>query len=81
MAKRDTENETMEKKPKLKIILSIFLVIAVLTSAFAIYEIFLLSSIETVIRYIIIGILILIDVVLYIKVRVASKKRKSSGGR
>ena len=76
MAKRDTENETMEKKPKLKIILSIFLVIAVLTSAFAIYEIFLLSSIETVIRYIIIGILILIDVVLYIKVRVASKKRK-----
>lgn len=76
MAKRDTENETLEKKPKLKIILSIFLVIAVLTSAFAIYEIFLLSSIETVIRYIIIGILILIDVVLYIKVRVASKKRK-----
>lgn len=76
MAKRDTENETMEKKPKLKIVLFIFLIIAVLTSAFAIYEIFLLSSIETVIRYIIIGILILIDVVLYIKVRVASKKRK-----
>ena len=76
MAKRDTENETLEKKPKLKIILFIFLIIAVLTSAFAIYEIFLLSSIETVIRYIIIGILILIDVVLYIKVRVASKKRK-----
>lgn len=76
MAKRDTENETLEKKPKLKIVLFIFLIIAVLTSAFAIYEIFLLSSIETVIRYIIIGILILIDVVLYIKVRVASKKRK-----
>lgn len=76
MAKRDGENETREKKSKLKIVLSIFLVVAIVCSIFAIYEIFLLSSIETLIRYIIIGILILTDIFLFIRVRIASKKRK-----
>lgn len=76
MAKRDVENETREKKSKLKIVLSIFLVVAIACSIFAIYEIFLLSSIETLIRYIIIGILILTDIFLFIRVRIASKKRK-----
>lgn len=76
MAKHELENETREKKSKIKIVLSIFLIIALACSGFAIYEIFLLSSIETLIRYIVIGILILIDIFLFIKVRVASKKRK-----
>ena len=65
------ENETTEKKPKIRIVLLIFLILAILASGFLIYEIFLLSSIETLIRYIVIGILILIDVVLFFKVRVA----------
>ena len=70
------ENETTEKKPKIRIVLLIFLILAILASGFLIYEIFLLSSIETLIRFIVIGILILIDVVLFFKVRGASKKRK-----
>lgn len=76
MAKHEIENEEKIKKPKIRIVLSIFLIIAIACSAFAIYEIFLLSSIETLLRYIVMGILILIDVVLFIKVRIASKKRK-----
>lgn len=76
MAKHEIENEEKIKKPKIRIVLSIFLIIALACSAFAIYEIFLLSSIETLLRYIVMGILILIDVVLFIKVRIASKKRK-----
>lgn len=76
MSKREIENEEKVKKPKIRIVLSIFLIIALACSAFAIYEIFLLSSIETLLRYIVMGILILIDIILLIKVRVASKKRK-----
>ena len=76
MAKHEIENEEKIKKPKIRIVLSIFLIIALACSAFAIYEIFLLSSIETLLRYIVMGILILIDVVLFIKVSIASKKRK-----
>lgn len=76
MAKHEIENEEKIKKTKIRIVLSIFLIIALACSAFAIYEIFLLSSIETLLRYIVMGILILIDVVLFIKVRIASKKRK-----
>lgn len=76
MAKHELENETREKKSKIKIVLSIFLIIALACSIFAIYEIFLLSSIETLIRYIVIGILIFIDLILFFKVRMASKKRK-----
>ena len=76
MARHENENETKERKPKIKIVLLIFLILALLTSSFAIYEIFLLSSIETLIRYIIMGVLILIDIILFFKVRNASKKRK-----
>ena len=76
MAKHELENETREKKSKIKIVLSIFLIIALACSIFAIYEIFLLSSIETLIRYIVIGVLIFIDLILFLKVRIASKKRK-----
>ena len=76
MAKHDIEKETKEKKSKLHIILYFFLILALLTSAFAIYEIFLLSSVETLIRYIVIGILIIIDLFLFIRVRISFKKRK-----
>lgn len=74
MAKKDVERE--EKKPKTRIVLLIFLILALLTSGFLIYEIFLLSSIETLIRYIVIGILLLIDLILFFRVRNASRKRK-----
>ena len=74
MVKKDVERE--EKKPKIRIVLLIFLILALLTSGFLIYEIFLLSSIETLIRYIVIGILLLIDLILFFRVRNASRKRK-----
>ena len=74
MAKKDVERE--EKKPKIRTVLLIFLILALLTSGFLIYEIFLLSSIETLIRYIVIGILLLIDLILFFRVRNASRKRK-----
>ena len=74
MSKKDVERE--EKKPKIRIVLLIFLILALLTSGFLIYEIFLLSSIETLIRYIVIGILLLIDLILFFRVRNASRKRK-----
>lgn len=76
MAKRDLENETREKKPKIRIVLMIFFILALLCSGFLIYEIFLLSSIETLIRYIVMGVLIFIDVVLFFRVRFGCKKRK-----
>ena len=76
MAKNEIENDMKERKPKIRIVLSLFLIISLLTSAFAIYEIFLLSSIETLLRYIVIGVLLIIDIVLFIKVRICSKKRK-----
>ena len=66
--------ETKEKKNKVSIVVKIFLIISLITSAFAIYEIFLLSSIETLIRYIIIGLLVLIDLILIFKARKSKKK-------
>lgn len=73
---KEKEMETKEKKSKLKIVIVCFLVLALLTSAFAIYEIFLLSSIETLIRYIVMGVLLFIDLILILKTRSIFKKRK-----
>ena len=47
-------SNTKEKENKIvRIFVILFLIIALATSAFAIYELFLLSSIETTIRYIV----------------------------
>lgn len=72
-----SKEKEQKKKSKLAIILNIFLIISLVTSFFAIYEIFLLSSIETLIRYIVIGILLFIDIILFIKVK--KKKKKKNG--
>ena len=69
------EKET-EKKSKLGILLTIFLFIALITSAFAIYEIFLLSSIEDLIRYIVMGVLFFIDLILILRVQWIKRKGK-----
>ena len=66
-------NEKVKSRKLLSLIIKIFSIIALGASIFAIYEIFLLSSIENLIRYIVIGILILIDIVIIIKFK--SKKR------
>ena len=60
-------------KKLLSLIVKIFSIIALGFSAFAIYEIYLLSSIENLIRYIVIGILIILDIIIIFKFK--SKKR------
>ena len=64
-----------EKKSKQGLVLNILLIISILTSAFAIYEIFLLDSIENILRYAVIFLLAIIDIVLIFK-RFFSKKKK-----
>lgn len=70
------EKENKEKKAKVSIVIKIFLLLALLTSGFAIYEIFLLSSIENVLRYIVIGVLILIDLVLVFRTKAINNRAK-----
>jgi LCP family protein required for cell wall assembly len=61
-----------------KAFLIIFLVLALIGSAFAIYEIFLLSSIEDLIRYVVIAFLGLIDLFIILKSKsyIKGKKKK-----
>lgn len=69
-------NDTdIRKKPILKITILILSIISLLSSGFAIYEIFMLESIENTIRYIVIGILILLDVLIIFKTKGILKKR------
>lgn len=69
-------NDTdIRKKPILKITILILSIISLLSSGFAIYEIFMLGSIENAIRYIVIGILILLDVLIIFKTKGILKKR------
>ena len=67
----------------INIVVFIFLILALLTSGFLIYNLFLLSSIETLIRYIVIGLLGLFDLFLIIKCRSIIKnkikKKKKTG--
>lgn len=64
-----------KKKSFLKIILLVLTALSLLSSAFAIYEIFSLQSIENMIRYIVIGILLVIDLILFFKTKGICKKR------
>ena len=69
---------TREKNNNSKImnmIIVFFLIIALLTSVFAIFEIALLSSIENLIRYIVMVVLILIDVFFILKAKKYIKGR------
>ena len=72
MAKKNKENSGGFSK-----FVIILVIITLLSSFFAIYEIFLLSGIETLIRYIVIGVLILIDLIILFKSRGIRKKKKS----
>lgn len=69
-------NDTdIRKKPILKITILILSIISLFSSGFAIYEIFMLGSIENTIRYIVIGILILLDALIIFKTKGILKKR------
>jgi len=76
MAKKNKENSGGFSK-----FVIILVIISLLSSFFAIYEIFLLSGIETLIRYIVIGVLILIDLIILFKSRGIRKKKKKKSKR
>ncbi len=68
--------ELREKKRKKSSIVSlVFFIISLITSGYLIYNIFLLNGIENLIRYIIIGILLLIDLIAFIKIRIIWKNK------
>ena len=75
MARNFEDEEELEKKPKSRFIVLLFFIISLLSSAFLTYELFLLSGIETVIRYIVIGILGFIDFSLLLKTRKVFKNK------
>ena len=70
-----TKEKDTKKKPILKIIILILSIIAVLSSCFAIYEIFMLATIENTIRYIVMGILVLLDISIIFKTKGILKRR------
>ncbi|MBQ7104273.1 MAG: LCP family protein [Bacilli bacterium] len=75
MKTKNKEKETT--KPKKTSIVDIFFVlITVISSAFLIYTLTLLGPIETTIRYIVIGIIALIDLILIINLFRKKKKKK-----
>ena len=59
----------------LKFIILILMIITLITSGFAIYELLKLSSIENLIRYIVIGILVILDFFIIFKGLLIFKKR------
>ena len=72
MRKNNEEKKEMKKK-KCRLWLAILSTIVILSNIFAIYNILLLGPVEEVIRYIIIGVFVILDLVIIFKVR--SKRR------
>ena len=71
--KEKTEEKKDKKKKKCRLWLAILSILVILTNIFAIYNILLLGPVEEVIRYIIIGVFVVLDLVIIFKVR--SKRR------
>ncbi len=71
--KENTEEKKDKKKKKCRLWLALLSIIVILSNLFAIYNILLLGPIEEVIRYIIIGIFVVLDLVIIFKVK--SKRR------
>ena len=74
MRKNKENKEKKEKKnKKCRLWLAIISIIVILSNLFAIYNILLLGPVEEVIRYIIIGVFVIFDILIIFKVR--SKRR------
>ncbi len=67
--------EENKKKSKNRVIILLLFIFTLLASFFAIYNIYLLNSIENMIRYIIMGILLFIDLFLFLKTRKIWKRK------
>lgn len=81
MAKKKNTKEVKNENEKSKksiglIILWIFSIVALVSSGFLIYELFLLSTIETLLRYIIMGFLVAIDLFILIKMLFVTKNKR-----
>ena len=76
MRKNKENKEKKEKKKKCRLWLLILSLIVIISNLFAIYNILLLGPIEEVIRYIIIGIFVILDIIIIFKVR--SKRRNNN---
>ena len=61
-----------EKKLSNKVLLLLF-IISIITSVLAIYEIYLFNGVESIIRYIVMGVIVLYDLRLFIKIRKINK--------
>jgi len=70
------KNKEMKEKSKLKTFITILVIICIGTSFLAMYEIFRLETIENLIRYIVIGTLGVIDLIILFKRLVLNKKKK-----
>ncbi len=69
------KNNNNNNNKIMNMIVVFFLIIALATSGFAIFEISLLSSIENLIRYIVMGLLVLIDIFFILKTKKYIKGR------
>ena len=78
--KEKTEEKKDKKKKKCRLWLAILSILVILTNLFAIYNILLLGPVEEVIRYIVIGIFVVLDLVIIFKVR-SKRKHKEKKAR
>ena len=69
--------EKKKKKKKYRLWLLILTLITILANFFAIYEILLLGPVEEVIRYVVIGIFLLIDLVFFLKMKKKRTKKEN----
>lgn len=72
----EDEDNRKKKRKKSSIVALIFFIISLITSGFLIYNLFLLNEVENLIRYIAIGVFILIDFISLIKMRSVWKNKK-----
>ena len=75
--KREDNEYIKENKKSLKIIIKILTFLSVVSSGFAIYEISLLSSVEDLIRYIVMGCIVIITLMILVHSRYVCRKIKN----
>lgn len=78
MADIKKEKKQKNKKPTNQILILVFVILSVIASVFAIYNIYLLDSIENFLRYIIMGLLVLVDIFLIVKTRLIFKNKNKT---
>ena len=72
----DEAKKTQNKRKKSSIVALIFFIISLVASGYLIYNILRLSGIEDLIRYIVIGVLALIDLISFIKMRIIWRNKQ-----